>query len=67
MTREELDDFDPLRDAIPPTLTDRPVRLKMTKKVDVTLRGERFGLEGDAEVPEFAALFLLCRREATLA
>ena len=67
MTREELDDFDPLRDAIPPTLTDRPVRLKMAKKVDVTLRGERFGLEGDAEVPEFAALFLLCRREATLA
>jgi DNA primase small subunit len=67
MTREELDGFEPLRDAVPPGLGDAPVRLLMAKRVEVRLRGERFSLEGEVEVPEFAALFLLCRREATLA
>jgi DNA primase small subunit len=67
MSRAELDDFDPLRDAVPSTLGDAPIKLKMARKVDVRLRGERFILDGDVEVPEFAALFLLCRREATLA
>ncbi|MDD1746849.1 MAG: DNA primase catalytic subunit PriS, partial [Methanomassiliicoccales archaeon] len=67
MTRDELDDFDPLRDAVPGTLGDAPIKLKMVKRTDVRLRGERFSLEGEVEVPEFAALFLLCRREAVLA
>ena len=67
MTRDQLDDFDPLRDAIPETLGDSPVRLSMVKAVDIRLRGERFSLSGEVEVPEFAALFLLCRREAVLA
>ncbi|MCU0861205.1 MAG: DNA primase small subunit PriS [Methanomassiliicoccales archaeon] len=66
MTRDELDSFDPLRDAIPSTLGDGPVRLMMAKRVDVRLQGERYCLEGEVEVPERAALFLLCRREATL-
>jgi hypothetical protein len=38
----------------------------MQRKVDIKIRGERFILEGDTEVPEFAAVFLVCRREATL-
>jgi len=67
MSREQLDDFDPLRDAVPETLGDAPIKLIMSKKVDIRLRGERFSLEGEVEVPEFAALFLLCRREASLA
>jgi DNA primase small subunit len=66
MKREGIEDFDPLRDAVPATLSDRAVKVRMAKKVDIKIRGERFCLEGDAEVPEFAALFLLCRREATL-
>jgi DNA primase small subunit len=66
MTRDELDGFDPLRDAIPKTLGDAPIKLKMKKRVDIKLKGESFSLDGDAEVPEFAALFLLCRREAEL-
>jgi DNA primase small subunit len=66
MTRDELEGFDPLRDAVPSSLSDAPIKLKMAKKVDIRLKGERFSLEGDVEVPEFAALFLLCRREAVL-
>jgi DNA primase small subunit len=66
MKRSELDDFDPLRDAVPDVLSDEPVSLRMSKRVDLRLRNERFVLEGDVEVPEFAALFLICRREATL-
>jgi DNA primase small subunit len=67
MTRDELDDFDPLRDAVPSTLDDTPLKLKMMKRTEIKLKGERFFLEGNVEVPEFAALFLLCRREAELA
>jgi DNA primase small subunit len=67
MTRDELDNFDPLRDAVPATLDDAPIKLKMMKRTEIKLKGERFFLEGDVEVPEFAALFLLCRREAELA
>ncbi len=67
MTRDELDGFDPLRDAVPKTLGDAPIRLSMKKRVDIKLRDERFALESEVEVPEFAALFLLCRREAELA
>ena len=66
MTRAELDHFDPLRDAVPEVLSDKPVRVLMAKPTKLNIRGESFSLEGDVEVPEFAALFLLCRREATL-
>jgi hypothetical protein len=51
---------------VPDTLTDEPIRLHMNRDVDVALRGERFILRGDVDVPEFAALFFVCRREATL-
>jgi DNA primase small subunit len=67
MTRDELNDFDPLRDAVPAILGEAPIKLKMVKRTEIRLRGERFSLEGEVEVPEFAALFLLCRREALLA
>jgi len=66
MRRADLDEFEPLRDAVPDTLTDEPIRLHMNRDVDVALRGERFILRGDVDVPEFAALFFVCRREATL-
>jgi len=66
MKRADLDTFDPLRDAVPDVLGDAPVRLRMSKRVDLRVRGERFVLEGEVEAPEFAAVFLLCRREATL-
>ncbi len=66
MSRDELDGFDPLRDAVPEMLPDDPVRLAVNGKVEIRLRGERFSLEGNTEVPTFAALFLVCRRMATM-
>ncbi len=66
MHRRDLEEFDPLRDASPEIFGDAPVKLRMQRKVDFKIRGERFVLEGDTEVPEFAAVFLVCRREATL-
>ncbi len=67
MRRADLDDFEPLRDASPDVLGDAPVRVVVPQRTELRLRDERFMLEGEKEVPEFAALFLLCRRQATLA
>ncbi len=62
MSRAALDDFDPLRDAVPDTFGDDPVRLEVTQPFDVRIRSERFNLTpGVADVPEFAAVFLTCR------
>ena len=67
MTRDELDEFDPLRDAVPGVLTDKAVKMIAKKPVDINLRGERIVMaEGDAEAPEFAALFLACRKMAEI-
>jgi len=66
MDRDELDGFDPLRDAVPPTFGDEPVSVVAREAIDVELGGERFTLEGESEVPLYAAIFLLCRGEAIL-
>jgi len=66
MSRDELDGFDPLRDAVPSMLPDNPVEVTVSGKVEIRLRGERFSLEGTTEVPTFVAVFLVCRRMATM-
>lgn len=67
ISREELNDFDPLRDAVPAMLTDRAVKMKLKEKIDIELRGERIALsDGENEVPEFFALFLACRKTAEI-
>jgi DNA primase small subunit len=66
MRRDDLEEFDPMRDASPGVFGDEPIKVRMQRKVDIRIRGERFVLEGETEVPEFAAVFLICRREATL-
>ncbi|MGD0056585.1 MAG: DNA primase catalytic subunit PriS [Methanomassiliicoccales archaeon] len=66
MSRVELDGFDPLRDAVPEMLPDDPVKLAINGKTEIRLRGERFSLEGTMEVPTFAAIFLVCRKMATM-
>lgn len=67
MSRESLNDFDPLRDAMPKIFSDDPVKIKVEKPVSVNLRNEAFNLkEGETEIPEYAAIFLLCRRNAIL-
>ncbi|MEM4161032.1 MAG: DNA primase small subunit PriS [Thermoplasmata archaeon] len=68
MSREEFEEFEPLRDAVPGVYSDKPVRVEILKADEIQLRGEKFSLrEGITEVPEFAAMFLLCRGMAKLA
>ena len=67
LDRGELDGFSPLRDAIPTILTDRSVKVVAKDDVDIDLRGERISLKkGEGEVPEFAALFLACRKTVSI-
>lgn len=61
----DLDDFDPLRDAV--VLPEDPIMVTVTKPVTITMKGETFQLtEGDQEVPLYLAVFLIGRKEATL-
>jgi len=67
LTRDQLDDFMPLRDAVPSTFRGDPVKVQVGKVANVTLRGETFNLsEGLTEVPEYVAVFLACRGWATI-
>lgn len=65
MTREKLDSFDPFIDAVPRAFGDAIVKLVAEKPVKVKIKGEEFSLgEGENDVPEFAAVHLVCRRLA---
>jgi DNA primase small subunit len=66
MDREELDQFDPLRDAVPALYPDRPVEVFVRKPSVVELKDRTFTVEGRCEVPTYAAIFMIGRRIATL-
>lgn len=67
LSRNELDDFDPLRDAFPSTLGEQTVRVEINAPVEIELRGENFVLNEEKTcIPEYAALFLACRGIATV-
>lgn len=68
LTRDELNDFDPLRDAFPETLSEEPVKVIMKEEFSMKLKDEDITLgSGEQEAPEFAALFLCCRKIAEIA
>jgi len=67
LTRDELDHFDPLRDAVAEAFPGDPVRIIPRSKIDMRIGGERVVAEEETEVPGFAALFLVCRGMADLA
>jgi DNA primase small subunit len=66
MDREELDQFDPLRDAVPSLYPDRTVEVFVRKPSVVEIKDLRLEVEGRCEVPVYAALFMIGRRIATL-
>lgn len=66
LTRAELTGFDPFLMAVPEEYSDEPVQITMRRPYEVTLKGERFKLNGTVEVPEYAAVFLVGRREAEI-
>jgi len=55
-----LEEFNPLVDAV--VFDDEPVKVRILKKVKVEIMGEKFMLDkGKAVVPEYLAVFLMCR------
>lgn len=66
ITRDELSDFDPLQMAVPETYTDDPVKITMRRPAELDMLGQHFKLEGETEVPEFAAVFLIGRKMADI-
>ncbi|HKM08924.1 MAG TPA: DNA primase catalytic subunit PriS [Candidatus Methanomethylophilaceae archaeon] len=66
LSRDELTDFEPLEMAVPDEYSDDPVEITVRGKVDLKIKDERFVLKGETEVPEYAAVFLIGRRYATL-
>jgi DNA primase small subunit len=62
---EGLEAFDPLRDAV--VFGDRPVEICLRGPYSIEMRGESFDLdEGPADVPLYAAVFLMARKIAEL-
>ena len=56
----ELENFDPLNDAI--VFGERTVKITVLKPFSVQLKGKDLRVEeGIQEVPEYAAIYLICR------
>ena len=67
ITRDELNGFDPLLNALPESYTSDPITVNVKRKTDIKINGERFDLDiGVTEVPEYAAVFLVGRRIADI-
>lgn len=68
LTRDAIDAFRPLRDAVPATWSEEPVRVHVRSKCAFEIRDRNLNLEeGIIEVPEYAAVFLACRGLAAIA
>ncbi|MBP1922888.1 DNA primase small subunit [Halorubrum alkaliphilum] len=63
--RDDLAEFDPLRDAVPDRFVGRDIRIECETKRTVELNGRRISVQpGTNTVPEFAGVFLMARGEA---
>lgn len=65
LSREELDDFDPLVDAIPETFVGHDIAVDVEGEHTLELMGETLTVEpGVVSVPEYAGVFLMARGNA---
>ncbi|AZQ15225.1 DNA primase small subunit PriS [Halorubrum sp. PV6] len=65
LNRDELAEFDPLRDAVPDRFVGRDIRIETDADRTVELNGERTRVEpGTNTVPEHVGVFLMARGEA---
>ena len=63
--RDDLEAFEPLRDAVPDRFVGRDIRIVCETDRTVELNGTRISVEaGETAVPEFAGVFLMARGEA---
>ncbi len=67
LTRDGIEDFRPLRDAVPPIWTDDRVTMRLASKINLEIRGEAFNLApGVSKIPQFLAIFLAARGLASV-
>ena len=66
MSRDELDEFIPTRDAIPDEYENEKTKLLVENRVKIGIKGEKYDLKGEVAVPEYAAVFLLLSGKAGL-
>jgi len=67
LSREAIDEFRPLRDAVPRAWTDDRIRMNLKNKITLEIRGEVFNLApGVNDVPQYLAIFLAARGLATV-
>lgn len=66
LSRTELDDFNPLIDAVPKQYTDEDVLITMKRDTEIVIREQNFKLSGTVKVPEYAAVFLVARKMADI-
>lgn len=63
LTRQKLETFNPLEDAI--IFSDAPVRVLVTKPGEVEMKGKMYRVsEGVGRLPECVAMYLMCRGSA---
>jgi DNA primase small subunit len=67
LTRDQMDAFDPLRDAVPEVFPDTPVKVVLKEKLDIHVKDFQVQGVGEMTVPTYTALFLVLRRWANLA
>ena len=46
--------------------SDQPVKVFAKKKAELTIKGDHIRIDGQCEVPVFAAIFLIGRKMATM-
>ncbi len=67
LTRDAIDEFRPLRDAVPRVWTDDLVHVNLKNKISLEIRDQVFNLApGVNDVPQYLAIFLAARGLATL-
>ena len=54
---EEMKDFDPLVSAIPEIFLDGEAKIVMKRKMNISMGGSSYDLEGEAEVPTYVGIF----------
>ncbi|WP_300608631.1 DNA primase catalytic subunit PriS [Methanohalophilus sp.] len=60
---DEIENFEPLSDAV--VFSGKPVTIKVMKPYEIQMKGEELQVEeGVQQVPEYAAIYLMCRGAA---
>jgi DNA primase small subunit len=66
MSRDRMNGFDPLRDAVPDIFPESMVKVVLKERQDIHVKDFQIRGSGEMDVPAYAALFLLLRRWASL-